>query len=66
MTESILPPAVQALIDRQDILDCELRNCSGVDRKVASEPSMRSAFAASARSTRNCRRPRWKRRAARA
>ena len=32
MTESILPPAVQALIDRQEILDCELRYCSGVDR----------------------------------
>ena len=32
MTESTLPPAVQALIDRQEILDCELRYCSGVDR----------------------------------
>ena len=32
MTDSTLPPAVQALIDRQEILDCELRYCSGVDR----------------------------------
>jgi hypothetical protein len=32
MTESTLPPAVQALIDRQEILACELRYCSGVDR----------------------------------
>ena len=32
MTGSTLPPAVQALIDRQEILDCELRYCSGIDR----------------------------------
>ena len=33
MPESTLPPAVQALIDRQEILACELRYCSGVDRR---------------------------------
>jgi hypothetical protein len=32
MSEPTLPPAVQALIDRQEILDCEQRYCSGVDR----------------------------------
>jgi hypothetical protein len=32
MTEPTLPPAVLALIDRQEILACELRYCSGVDR----------------------------------
>jgi len=32
MIESTFPPAVQALIDRQEILGCEMRYCSGVDR----------------------------------
>ncbi|MGO8858233.1 MAG: nuclear transport factor 2 family protein [Steroidobacteraceae bacterium] len=32
MTTSTVPPAVQTLIDRQEILDCEMRYCSGVDR----------------------------------
>jgi len=32
MTEPALPPGLQELIDRQQIHDCILRYCSGVDR----------------------------------
>lgn len=32
MNRSELPPAVQKLVDRQEILDCVTRYCSGVDR----------------------------------
>lgn len=32
MEQNTLPPALQALLDRQEIHDCILRYCSGVDR----------------------------------
>ncbi len=32
MSENTLPPALQKLVDRQEIHDCVLRYCSGVDR----------------------------------
>ena len=32
MSDSALPPELQALVDRQQIYDCIVRYCSGVDR----------------------------------